>query len=235
MRNLFLVLLLANLLFLGWRYWVAPTEVPANRLLAAGKEPAIEALNRPVAGPQDPRRSTATPSGSRRSQLPVPANSRCVRVGPIVEGALAQTVRARLSRAGFDAAASAEEGQIWVGHWVQLDSVATREEADQAVARLAAGGLPDAYVLQTSAPYSISLGVFRDRARADNVAATAARLGFRPQTTDRFRVGTQYWVNVILPAGRSLPLDALGQESGQILRAEQVVCPTASLGAPRRD
>lgn len=235
MRNLFLVLLLANLLFVGWRYWVAPAEVVPTKLLAAGREPAIEALHGPETG-ADPQRAAhaANATGAaRRPNLLVPAGSRCMRVGPLADGTLAQSLRTRLSRDGFDAIAVAEEGQIWVGHWVQLESVASRDEADQAVARLAAGGLPDVYVLQTSPPFSISLGVFRDRARADNVAATAARLGFKPQTTDRFRTGTQYWVSVVLPASRSLPLQALGQESGQILRAEQVNCPTSSLGYPR--
>jgi cell division septation protein DedD len=147
-----------------------------------------------------------------------------MRIGPVAEASAAQRLKARLASEGFDAATVAEEGQIWVGHWVQLESVATREEAEKAVARLTAGGLPDVYILQTSPPFSISLGVFRDQARANKVAAVASSLGFRPQTRDRYRIGTQYWVSVVVPAGRSLPLQALGQESGQILRAEQVRC-----------
>ena len=108
--------------------------------------------------------------------------------------------------------------------------MASREEADRIVARLAAGGLPDAYVLQTSPPYSISLGVFRDRERAEKVAAVATNLGFRPQTTDRYRAGLQYWLSVALPPGQALPMNELGRESGQILRAEPVPCASDSVG-----
>jgi hypothetical protein len=214
-RNLFLALLLANLLFLAWQRWVAPPEVPANVLRSAGSEPRLVAVAAAV--PTDPGR-----------RLPVPPNGQCMRIGPIADGLAADRLRASLTAGGFDALAASEEGQVWVGHWVQLESVPSREEADRIVARLAAGGLPDAYVLQNAAPFSISLGVFRDRERADAVAAAARRLGFRPQTTDRFRSGTQYWLSVVVPAGRQLP-EKLGQESGQILRAEQVACPAGGM------
>lgn len=227
MRNLFLTLLLANLLFFAWQQWIAPPEVPAKDLRAAAGEPAIKTLT-----PAD------TPAGAARAKgggtrMALPPDGRCVRLGPIAESATAEALRARLASGAFDAAKVVEEGQIWVGHWVQLESVATREEADRIVAQLAAGGLPDAYVLQASPPFSISLGVFRDRARADTVAAAANRLGFRPQTTDRFRAGTQYWLSVIVPDGRELPLDELGREIGEILRAEKVECPAELVGADR--
>ncbi len=226
MRNLFLALLLANLLFLGWQHWVAPPEVPAAELLSAGQEPRIETLAQAAAS------ETGGQSGGAM-RLPVPPNGRCVRIGPIAEGQTADTLRARLTAAGFDAATAAGEGQVWVGHWVQLESVASREEADRVVTRLAAGGLPDAYVLQTSPPFSISLGVFRDRERAEAVASAATRLGFRPRTTGRYRAGTQYWLTVVVPPGRALPLNTLGQETGQILRAEQVSCPADPIGATK--
>ena len=88
-------------------------------------------------------------------------------------------------------------------------------------------------MLQNSPPFSISLGVFRDRDRADKVAVAAAALGFHPQTTDRYRAGIQYWLTVAVPAGRTLPLADLGRESGQILRSDQVACPTDSVGGAR--
>lgn len=229
MRNLFLVLLLVNLLFLGWRFWVVPPEVPATRLLAPGTEPTLEALV--AAG----GRTAGGSAASRQADPGRAAGGNCMRIGPIAEGPVAERLRARLNRDGFRTTMTSEDGQIWVGHWVQLDSVATREQADGIVARLAAGGLPDAYILQTEPPFAISLGVFRDRARADNVAATASRLGFRPTTTDRFRIGTQYWLTASLVPGRPLPLNALGQESGQILRAEPVKCPPAAIGGTGPD
>lgn len=228
MRNVFLALLLANLLFLGWRLWVAPPDLPAGQPRAVASEPAVATL-RPL--------GAATDQGGRGDGQSAGADvadavaAGCFRIGPIADGQLADTIRARLTATGAAATLAAEEGQVWVGHWVQLESVATRDEADAVVARLAAGGLPDAYVLQTSPPYSISLGVFRDRERADAVAAAAARLGFRARLTDRFRSGLQYWLSVGVPAGATLPLEQLGRESGQILRAESIPCPAGGIGA----
>ena len=228
MKNLFLALLLANLLFLGWQHWIAPPDVPATRLLSPGPEPEITPTpTAPESAGQASRVQTDSANGTLAASS---MEDRCLRIGPIADGQMADALRARLTGKGFEATTASEEGQVWVGHWVQLESVASREEADRIVARLAAGGLPDAYVLQTSPPFSISLGVFRDRDRADKVAAAAAQLGFRPQTTDRYRAGIQYWLTAAIPAGQALPLDELGRESGQILRAEQVDCPTGSVG-----
>jgi hypothetical protein len=226
-KNLFLILLLLNLSFLGWQLWIAPSDVPAARVASPGTGQDIT----PVQGSSARARRASTATGQERPS----SEDRCVRVGPIADGQMADTLRARLARMGLAATTGAEEGQIWVGHWVQLESVASREEADRIAARLAAGGLPDAYVLQASPPFSISLGVFRDRDRADKVAATAAKLGFQPQTTDRYRSGLQYWLTAKVPAGRILPLDDLGRESGQILRADQVACPSPANGEPRGD
>jgi hypothetical protein len=221
-RNVFLALLLANLLFLGWRLWVVPPDVPAERLRAVPNEPAIAPL-RAVASAAAPREPAA-------GAVPPGSGGGCYRVGPIADGQLADTLRTRLATAGATASLAVEDGEVWVGHWVQLDAVATREEAEQVVARLAAGGLPDAYVLQTSGPFAISLGVFRDRERADAVAAAAARLGFQARLTDRYRSGLQYWLTVAVPAGARLPLDQLSRESGQILRAQAVPCAGAGIG-----
>ncbi|MBM4196703.1 MAG: SPOR domain-containing protein [Gammaproteobacteria bacterium] len=209
MRNLFLVLLLGNLLFWGWRVWVAPPELPAMELRTPGKEPRI-ALLQPAGGP------TAGMSA---------ASGDCWRVGPIADPAVADALRARLDRLGFSPVLRNESGQIWVGYWVQLEPVPTREEADAMVARLSAGGLPDAYVVQTQPTFAVSLGVFRDRERADAVVATASSLGFRSQVGDRYRAGMQAWLTVRLPPGRKLPLQELGQQTGQILRSEPADCP----------
>ena len=228
MKNLFLALLLANLLFLGWQQWIAPPDVAAARLLSPGPEQDLTPVATAGGSGGQGSRTQAALADSRE---PVgSAGARCIRIGPIADGQLADTLRARLAGKGFATMTAAEEGQIWVGNWVQIESVASREEADRIAARLAAGGLPDAYVLQTSPPFSISLGVFRNRDRADKVAAAAVQLGFRPQTTDRYRAGVEYWLTATIPAGRDLPLDDLGRETGQILRADQVTCPAEAVG-----
>jgi cell division protein FtsN len=192
---------------------VAPPDVPAAVLRTPGREAELALLAA--------RRSTSPPARE------VPPALACIRVGPIADGQVAELLRSRLVEAGFSPELGSEDGQVWVGYWVQLEPVATREEADQIVARLAAGGLPDAYVLQTTAPFGVSLGVFRERERADLVAAAAAGLGFRAQMADRYRPGLEYWLTMAPKTGQPLSLESLGQEIGQILRAEPTACPAA--------
>ncbi|MCC7257016.1 MAG: SPOR domain-containing protein [Gammaproteobacteria bacterium] len=226
MKNLFLVLVLANGLFIGWRLWIAPAEVPAAQLLEPGPEPQVVALPRQGAGAAV---TGDAPDAGEDQQ-------RCWRVGPLADGQLADTLRSSLVARGIGATVMTEEGQVWVGHWVQLESVASRQEADSIAARLMAGGLPDAYVLQTSPPFSISLGVFRDRERADAVAAQAARIGFRPQVTDRYRAGLQFWLTLVVPAGTPFSAEGIGRETGQILRSEATPCAAGTIGeAPASD
>jgi hypothetical protein len=215
-KNVFLALLLANLLFLGWTLWIAPPAVDPMRLRAPGDEPTVAA----VPGPPKPQAAT-----------PAAGEAGCTRLGPIGDGQVADALRSRLAGLGVASTMTTAEGQVWVGHWVQIESVASRAEADRAVARLAAGGLPDAYVLQTSPPFSISLGVFRDRGKAEAVSSAAAALGFRPQVTDRYRAGIQYWLTFSQPAEGKLPLEDFAREFGQILRTERVACPAAPIGS----
>jgi hypothetical protein len=210
MRNLFLVLLLANLLVLGWQVWLVPGEVPAARLATPGTEAELT-LTAADRGDSGPGAGPTGPGGP------------CLRIGPISDGQAADRVSERLRREGASVSQNAEEGEIWVGHWVQLENVGSRAEADRMVSRLNAGGLPDAYVLQDSPPFSISLGVFRSRERAEKVAAEARRLGFKPLMGDRYRPGVQYWLSVSALPGR-LNLNELARESGQILRSESVPC-----------
>jgi cell division protein FtsN len=241
-RNLFLALLLANLLFAGWRYWIAPPEVPARQFRAPGREPEIRAAATPRAASQPAPRPPAFPSpagppaGEPAVAQPAAtpgsaAGGACTRIGPIADGQIADSLRAGLVGRGIQAGTVAEDGQVWVGHWVQLEGVQTREEADRMAARLAAGGLPDAYVFQSTPPFTVSLGVFRDKDKADRVAAAATALGFRPQVTDRYRSGTQYWLVLPTVPAADLRLDEMSRQTGQILRTEAVACRAAPVGA----
>ncbi len=238
MKSIFLALLLANLLFVGWRLWIAPPEVLPRQLHAGGQEPGLQAA-RPRQ--DEPGGSTRGEPGPGGGAGPAPAQSAdapdgvegasCTRIGPVADREVADKLHARLAGRSLQVSTVVESGRIWVGHWVQLESVPTREAADQIVARLVAGGLPDAYVLQSAPPFSVSLGVFRDKERADTMAAKAAALGFRTELVDRYRSGTQYWLLLPTVPGHMLRLDDLAREAGQILRAETVICRPDPVGA----
>jgi cell division septation protein DedD len=124
-----------------------------------------------------------------------------------------------------------EQGQLWVGYWVNIPGFAKREDADRAVAKLKQNGITDVYISLsgTDAESSnvVSLGVFKETERAQRVLAQAKGLGLPAQISDRTRAGSVYWVDVDFPTPQpNFDFSTLGAQPGKILRLEQRVCPT---------
>ena len=206
MRNLCLLLLLGNLVLLGWQRWVRPPPVPRPALPVAQLE-----LLAPVA---------AVPGAGGLTDA-----VRCLQLGPFDDpGALAAAARA-LRAAGREVREVLRPGEVWVGNWVQIDGLATLEAAEQARRRLVAGGLTDAYILQVDGAHRISLGVFRERERAEGVQRRARELGFSPALGDRYRPAQEAWLELRQPPGERFDPALLALPSTQILRTEEVACP----------
>lgn len=229
MRNLFLALLLANILLFAWQFWTTP---PAVDPYALRGERAVRELRLYQPAGAAARPAPRPGSGGAGGPGQVLRGPGCFRIGPFADTGAAETARRSLGSAGIEGGLSSDEGQVWVGHWVQLEKIGERAEADAAVGRLAAAGVPDAYVIEATPPFSVSLGVFRERDRADKVAATARGLGYAPVVADRYRSGTQYWVGISLAAGQSLDIGRLGLDPGQIARAEPTACMAPAGGTP---
>jgi hypothetical protein len=229
-RNFFLLLLLANILFAAWQFFVVPADVNPYALSDGGREREL-----PLFTGQASRGHTR-PAGAKAGE-PAMAADRiagpgCFHVGPFTDSAAAGAVRDRLAQTGLLVSESTREGQEWLGHWVQVEDFADQAAAQAAIARLAAGGVPDATLLSQNPPISVSLGVFRVRARAEAVATMARGLGFTPTVTDRYRNGLQYWVELQLAAEQSLSLAGLAGDPSQILRAEAVPCVAPAPASP---
>jgi hypothetical protein len=207
MRNLFLALILANLLYLAWHVWIDPSQPPS-----------------PVSGPDDLAVFGAgpnqTPSGLWGNQ---PAGT-CLQIGPLPTNAAAQQARERLVSRGIDAVPVARETQQWLGHWVQIDGFSSVSDAETAHQRLIAGGLADAYLMQDGIEPLISLGVFRDQSRAERVAGTARALGFEAVMRDRYRPAVEQWLLIRPRAGQALGTADLSIAGDRIMRTENAPC-----------
>jgi hypothetical protein len=195
-------------------------EPGASRSIdAAGPDESSEPQSSDAAEPE----SAAAPLQATA----VPAQGRCVSVGPFRELSQAAGAAASLRAGGYDPTQRAREGEIWVGYWVYLDRIATVPEANEVVARLRDNGITDSYVIANSDSGNlVSLGVFTEITRAGGRREEARRLGFEPVIVDRTRPGTVYWVDVTLD-GRSLDFELL-QSPGRILRLEQRPCEPAA-------
>lgn len=231
MRNLFLSLVLANLLVLAWQFWVDPSA-PVT-VSGGGNGLILFGTGSPGAPERDPpvRPASAPPSVIAAPALPA---GTCFRLGPLPDSSAAQQGARNLADRGVDVTPIARDAQLWLGHWVQIagfDSVAAAESARE---RLVAGGLVDALLMQDGPQPLISLGVFRERSRADRVANTARTLGFEVGIRDRYRPGVEQWLLVRPRSGQSLLPADLSLAGDRIMRAEPAPCADAgSAAAPQ--
>ena len=216
MRNLFLVLLLANLLLLAWQRWVLPPPSDDPYALAGARSPQLALL------------TPATPVSDR----PPASAPGCVRIGPFEDPEISREAADRLAAEDLGVFRYSESGEIWVGHWVQVIDLDGRDEAEAALDRLAEVGRSDAYIVRGDEGYRISLGVFRSLEGAESVANEAVRAGLTTLTTDRFRTGAEYWLLVDDRSGGMPDLAALGLSGQDILRTEPAPCRD---GGPQRD
>jgi cell division septation protein DedD len=154
------------------------------------------------------------------------AAGRCVTVGPFPELAQARSASDKLRGAGYEPSRHAGEGDVWVGYWVYLDAIPSREETNRILSVLRENGISDAYMIPGEIDGDlISLGVFSEVARAGRLRDRIRALGFEPVVEDRTRRENVYWLDVTLGSEQQLDFQAL-QTPGRITRLEQRPCET---------
>ena len=223
-RNLIMGLLLANILLFAWGRWIVAPDADDAWMPEEARESRLELMARP----------------NRLDGISAPGGASCFRLGPFTTVDAAAAVNSRLSARGLAVNRSSELGRIWVGHWVQLNDLPDEEMAGQVVNALVRGGISDAYIFSREPTVDISLGVFRGREGADDVIRLARKLGYTTISADRFRDGTEHWVEIELQAddsstGPSIGLPDLAdlrigpEQNGQaqIIRIEERSCRPA--------
>jgi hypothetical protein len=201
-RALFLLLLLANILFLAWTQWVAPTPAVAGRPTPSSTSTRSIRLLREA--PLAQELSTALQGvglpGAARDDVG------CVSGGPFLEKIAAEAAAARLGKLGYSSRLRASREEVRVGQWVRVEDLATPDDAANALETLRAAGLSDAYLLADEPPGNVlSLGVFADASKAAAAAAIAQRAGFTPKTEDRFHTEDVFWLDVDRQANGGFP------------------------------
>lgn len=174
--------------------------------------PADTATGRPA--PATPATSTSAPRGalapapagsvSLAVAKPAPRADACFEIG----GFSAQTVaRAREDLAAIAAGATLPVQQFerteQVRWWVHLPAQPTREHADRKLAELKRRKVTDVSVVSSeedeaaSASYTVSLGLFRERERADRFLESLRAQGVRTALiTDAPRPVSRHWLRV---------------------------------------
>lgn len=218
MRVLFLLLLLANVLFLAWTRWVVPPP-PAT----AGAAVAASALQ-PIRLQQELTAATTVAAATVGDDLLAAA---CVSVGPFGDPAHAEAARLQLERLGFSSRRRVAQDEVRVGYWVRVPNLATPADATNALTALQAAGLGDAYIVDgDEAVTTLSIGVYADEGKAAEVAQAVQAAGFTAETSDRLRTLEVLWLDVDRLANGGLPApEDLGETTAGALPYDFRACP----------
>ena len=220
MRVLFLLLLLANVLFLAWTRWVVPlTPATSEAPLPGGRE--LQPIRLRAELPNSSAHAYDDSSGAGLLA------ASCVSVGPFIDPAHADAANAQLERLGFTSRRRVSQDEVRVGYWVRVPNLATPADVNNALATLKVAGLGDAYVLAEGEPdNTVSVGVYSDPRRAAEVSATVQKAGFAPETSDRLRTLEVLWLDIDRQANGSLPsLESLGTPPEGALPYDMRACP----------
>lgn len=225
MKNLLLLLILANILYFMWGMFAAEDTEPG---VAVVEESDLGPPLEVSAGQGDDAVASAGAvlGSGERSNLEAVVGRSCVTIGPFKLADDADSAVLEYANDGMKTALRAEQGQIFVGHWVQVRNVPDEATANQMLETLKGGGLTDAYLVRTEDEgLKISLGLFGDVERAEKVELQARSLELPADIAPRTREGTVYFVDIGLPPGKGAGaiIEKHGEE--RVALRDAATCP----------
>ena len=225
MRNLLLLLLLANILYFLWGQFGADRD-----------ESGVVVLDEADLGPRLTVSSNKDGSGvtsvgavlgsGEPSDLAAVVGRSCVTLGPFKVNSDADSALTQYAAEGMRTSLRSTRGQIFVGHWVLLRNISDRLTANEMLSKLHNGGLSDAYlVTNEDGSLDISLGLFGDVERAERVELQAESLDLPAEIIPRTREGTVFFVDIGLPPGRGAGgmIEKYGEE--RVALRDAATCP----------
>ena len=228
MKNILMLLVLANVLYYMWgRFVVEAEESGVVVVRESDLGPALSVSKSTVA---EAAASVGAVLGSGKpSDLAAVVGRSCVSLGPFKTNAEANGALAEYESDGMRASVRTTQGQVFVGHWVQIRNIPDREAGNAILEQLRIGGLGDAYLVPTDEEgLKISLGLFGEMSRAERVELQAKSLDLAADITPRMRDTTVFFVDVGLPPGKGAVamMEKYGEES--VLLREQATCPRSN-------
>jgi hypothetical protein len=224
MRNLLLLLLLANILYFFWGMVTdEPPETGVVIVDEAKLGPPLE-----LGDPEAVNVEEELPEPGSTSVLAAATGRSCVSIGPFANNADSERVLQEYLTEGLRAAVRSTQEQVFVEHWVQIRNIPSRDVGNNMVKKLVEGGLTDAYLMpENEQGLAISLGLFADMARAQRVELQAESLELPAEVVPRMRDATVFYVDIALPPGRGAGemIGRYGED--KVLLREQAACPAA--------
>jgi hypothetical protein len=228
MKNLLLLLLLANILYFIWGLFVdKPGETGVSVVNESDMGPPLDISKTKIA--EAAASVGAVLGAGQPSDLAAVVGRSCVTVGPFKTATEANGALGDYEDQGMRAAVRSTMGQIFVGHWVQIRGIENREAGNAILNKLKEGGLGDAYLVPTDDEgLKISLGLFGEMSRAERIELQAKSLGLAADVTPRMREGTVFFVDIGLPPGKGAGnmIEKYGEE--RVLLRDAATCPNSN-------
>lgn len=225
MRNLLLLLVLANVLYFIWELFAEETpEVGVAVVNESDLGPPLAVSRNTVA--QAATSIGAVLGAGKPSALAAVVGRSCVTVGPFRTNADANGALKNYERAGMRTGLRTTRGQVFVGHWVQIRNIPDRATGHKMLAKLEEGGLGEAYMVPDEGEgLKISLGLFGEMSRAERIELQAKSLGLPAEMTPRMRETTVFFVDIALPPGKGAGamIEKYGEE--KVLLRDAASCP----------
>ncbi len=225
MKNILLILLLANILYLMWGYFSEEESQPGVAIVQESDlGPPLEVT---IGRDSDSYASVGAVLGSGEpSALEAVVGRACVTIGPFRDNVDADSAVLEYSNEGMKTELRGARAQIFVGHWVWIQNIADVESAKAILEKLQAGGLADAYLDRTdSENLKISLGLFGDVDGAEKIELQARSLDLPAEVIPSSRERDVFFVDVGLPPGKGA--GAIVEKYGQdrVLLRDAATCP----------
>lgn len=225
MKNLLLILLLANILYFVWGMYTTDES-----------QPGVEVVRESDLGPpmdvttdrdSDAVASVGAVLGSGEvSAMDAVVGRACVTVGPFRDKTDADSAVLVYRSEGMDAEFRRTVGQVFVGHRVMIKNIADDAEANDMLATLHEGGLTDAYSVRSEEEgLKISLGLFGEIEGAERIELEARSLDLDAEISPLMRDAEVFFVDIGLPPGRGAGaiIEKYGEE--RVLLRDQATCP----------
>jgi len=228
MKNLLLLLLLANILYFVWGMFDKDPDEPGIAIVEESElgPPLAVSPNRDAVAAV----SVGAVLGSGEpSDLAAVVGQSCVTIGPFKANADADAALIQYAGEGMRTSLRSAHGQIFIGHWVQIRNIADRATGNNMLEKLKEGGLADAYLVATDDNgLNISLGLFGNLERAEKVELQAKSLNLRADIVPRTREGTIFFIDIALPPGKGA--GAMIEKYGEkkVLLRDAATCPQSS-------
>lgn len=225
MHRMFLVLMLANLVYFGWHHVHRQAQVVSSPGLLVPRGVATLVLLREAApdpgagrggdeweasGPSRPLRSMGSErvegEGSPGPEADSPAvGARCLTLGPFEDRSLMKKTARRMGEAGLSPRVRRADKQSPTAYWVYLPPRKDRGAAERVVERLVASGVDDYYIVKKGAQANaVSLGLFSREAGAQHRLDEVRALGLSPRLQVRYRPVTVYWLDYQVSAAQQM-------------------------------